>query len=145
MSKSSTYSTALLGLVFNNSNIANIGDATGLRGSSSAGVLYVSLHTADPGVGGNQSTNETSYTSYARVSVARTSGGWTISGNAVSPAATISFPTCTAGSAVITHVGVGTDASGTGTLLYRGQLAFPLSVSNGVTPQLTTSSVITEA
>lgn len=68
----------ILNLLFVNSNAANIGDATGLRGSSTAGSLYVSLHTADPGATGDQTTNEASYTSYARVAVARTSGGWTV-------------------------------------------------------------------
>lgn len=68
----------ILNLVFNNANAANIGDSTGLRGSSTAGSLYVSLHTADPGAGGNQTTNEAAYTSYARVAVARSSAGWTI-------------------------------------------------------------------
>ena len=39
-------------------------------GSSVAGSLYVSLHTADPGVGGGQNTNEATYSGYARVAVA---------------------------------------------------------------------------
>lgn len=68
----------ILNLLFVNSNAANIGDATGLRGSSTVGSLYVSLHTADPGTTGDQTTSEATYTSYARVAVARTSGGWTI-------------------------------------------------------------------
>lgn len=68
----------LLNLLFNNTNAANIGDATGLRGSSSAGSLYLSLHTADPGLTGDQTTSEATYTSYTRVGVVRTSSGWTI-------------------------------------------------------------------
>lgn len=41
MSKSNTFETELLTLLFNNTNIANIGDATGLRGSTTAGNFYV--------------------------------------------------------------------------------------------------------
>jgi len=41
-------------LLFNNTNAALIGDATGLRGSSTAGSFYLSLHTATPGAGGTR-------------------------------------------------------------------------------------------
>lgn len=67
-----------LNLLFNNTNAANIGDATGLRGSSTAGNLYISLHTSDPGATGDQTTNEATYTSYARVAVVRSASGWTV-------------------------------------------------------------------
>lgn len=122
MNKSNAFENAFLLLLFNNTNIANIGDATGLRGSSSAGSLYLSLHTADPGEAGSQNTSEANYTGYARKAVARTSGGWTISGNQVSNAALVTFDPCTAGSNTITHFGIGTDSSGAGTLLYKAPL-----------------------
>lgn len=144
MSKSNAWETALLQLLFNNSNAANIGDTTGLRGSTTAGSLYVSLHTADPGEAGDQSSSETVYGSYARVAVARSGSGWTVTANSVSPAALISFPTCTAGTATITHFGIGTASSGTGVLLYSGTVTPNIVVASGVTPQLTTSSTITE-
>ena len=73
-----TWVSRILNLLFVNADAANIGDATGLRGSSAAGSLYVSLHTGTPAVTGTQATNECAYTSYARVAVARTAGGWTI-------------------------------------------------------------------
>ena len=38
--------------------------------------IHVALATADPGDAGTMSTSEATYTSYARVNVARTSGGW---------------------------------------------------------------------
>lgn len=144
MSKSNNFENSLLLLLFNNTNIANVGDATGLRGSTTAGSLYVSLHTADPGEAGDQTTSETTYSSYARVAVARTSGGWTITGNSVSPAATITFPAGTGGSGTITHFGIGTASSGAGVLLYSGTVSPNLSVGNGITPQLGTGSTITE-
>jgi|ERR1041385_4355536 hypothetical protein len=135
MSKSDSWENALLLLLFNNTNAANIGDATGLRGSSAAGNLYISLHTADPGEDGSQTTNEASYSGYARIPVARTSGGWTVSTNTVVNAATITFDQCTAGSATITHFGIGTALSGAGVLLYSDALTASLSVSSGVIPQ----------
>ena len=134
MSKGNTFENDLLLLIFNNTNIANIGDATGLRGSSSAGSLYVSLHTGDPGEGGDQTTSEATYTGYGRVAVARSSGGWTVSGNAVANAAQILFGACTAGSNTISHFGVGMSSSGAGKILYKGALAASLAVSAGITP-----------
>ncbi len=137
MSKSNTWETDLLKLVFNNTTSSGIGDSTGLIGSSSAGSLYVSLHTADPGETGDQTTNEATYTSYARVAVARTTGGWTISGTAPTQAAntaTTTFPQCTGGSNTITHVGIGTSSSGSGKLLYSGTLGSSTIISNNSTP-----------
>lgn len=144
MSKTNSWENGLLLLLFNNTNFANVGDATGLRGSSTAGSFYVSLHTADPGEAGDQTTNETAYTSYARVAVARSGAGFTVSGNSVSPAANVDFPACTGSTATITHFGIGTDSSGAGVLLYKGTVSPNISVSTGVTPRLTTASAITE-
>ena len=112
----------MLLLFFNNTDFANIGDAGGLQNSAAAGNFYVSLHTADPGEAGSQTTSEAAYTSYARVAVARSGAGWTVSGNNVSNTGAITFPACTGGSETITHFGIGTDSSGAGTLLYKGTL-----------------------
>lgn len=143
MSKTNTWENDLLKLVFQNTSASLIGDATGLVGSGTAGSLYVSLHTADPGEAGDQTTSETSYTSYARVAVAR-GGAWTIASNSVSPTANIDFPACTGGSATITHFGVGTSSSGAGKLLYKGTVTPNIAVATGVTPRLTTATAITE-
>ena len=140
--KGSTYSNDLLKLLFNATAIANIADNAG---TSPLTNLYVSLHTADPGAGGSQTTNEVAYTSYARVAVARTSGGWTVTANSVSPAATITFGECTASpGAALTHFAVGTAASGTGKILYRGTLTPNVTMATGVTPLIKTTSTITE-
>jgi len=141
MSKGDTFENDFLKLIFNATAIANIADNAA---TSPLTNLYVSLHTADPGEAGSQTTNETAYTSYARVAVARTSGGWTVTAASVSPAATIVFPTCTAGTSTITHFAVGTLSSGAGKLLYSGTVTPNISVSNGVAPQLTTASTVTE-
>ena len=94
MSKSNTFENDLLLLLFNNTAISLIGDSSGVQPSATAGSLYVSLHTGDPGEGGDQSTSETVYTNYARQAVARSGSGWTVSGNTVSNAALVQFPTC---------------------------------------------------
>lgn len=144
MSKTNTFENSLLLLIFNNTNIANIGDATGLRGSSTAGSLYVSLHTADPGEAGDQTTSEITYTSYARVAVARSAGGWTVSGNSATPTSTISFPAGTGGSGTATHAGIGSSSSGAGLLMYKGALTPNIVCGNGITPQIGTASSVTE-
>ena len=142
MAKGATFDNDWLKLIFNATAIANIADNAG---SSPLANLYVSLHTSDPTAAGSQTSNETTYTSYARVAVARNSGGWTVNTNSVSPAATISFPACTGGTATITHFGVGTASSGTGKLLYSGTVTPNISVASGVTPQLTTATTVTES
>lgn len=112
----------VLKLMFNATNWANIADNTA---TSPATVLYISLHNADPGDGGSQNTNETAYTNYARIAVARTAGGWTISGAAptqVTNVAAINFAQCGATGDVLTHWGVGLSASGAGTLLASGPI-----------------------
>jgi len=143
MSKSNSWETGLLNLLFKNTDFATVGDATGLRGSSTAGSLYLSLHTSDPGEAGDQTTNETAYTSYARVAVTR-GAGFTVSGNSVVPAANVDFPACTGSTATITHFGIGTASSGAGVLLYKGAVSPSISVSTGVTPRLTTATSVTE-
>lgn len=127
--------TNLLKLLLNNTTWANIGDATGIVGSGAAGSLYVSLHTADPGEAGDQTTSEATYTGYARVAVARTTGGWTVTNNQAVNAALIQFAACTAGTNTITHFGVGRASSGTGELLFKA----PLTTS-GATPLLYTAT-----
>lgn len=135
MSKSNTFENDLLLLVFNNTDIALIGDAAGLQNSATAGSLYVSLHTADPGEAGDQTTNETAYTNYARVAVARSGAGWTVTGNAVANAALVQFAQCGVTGATLTHFGVGAESSGAGKLLYSGALTSSLAVSSGIQPQ----------
>lgn len=141
MSKTNAWETALLQLLFNATAVANVADNAA---SSPLTNLYVSLHTGDPGEAGSQTTNECAYTSYARVAVARSGSGWTVSGNSVSPAASIDFPEATGGTETATHFGVGSLSSGAGVLYYKGAISPNIAVSTGVTPRLTTASAITE-
>lgn len=141
MSKGNTFENDWLLLVFNATAIANIADNAA---SSPLTSLYVSLHTGDPGEAGSQTTSECAYTSYARVAVARSGSGWTVSGNSVSPAAEIEFPEATGGSETATYFAVGTASSGVGKVLYKGSISPSIAIVAGVTPILTTATTITE-
>jgi len=132
MSATDVFENGLLSLIFENANYANVGDATGLRGSSTAGVFYISLHTADPGETGDQTTSESAYTNYARVSVARSTAGWSVASGVADNDSAITFAQCGASGSTITHCGIGSDTSGAGNRFMNGTAA--LTVSNGVTP-----------
>lgn len=146
MSKSDFLENALLKLIFNATAIANIADNAA---ASPLTNLYWSLHTADPGDAGVQNTSETSYGSYARQAVARTTGGMTAAtAGSTSPVANIVFPAATSPAlptvSSITYAGIGVAASGATNLLYSGPVTPNINVSTGVQPILTTASTITE-
>lgn len=136
MSATDSFENALLLHIFQNANIANMGDATGIRGSTVAGSLFCSLHSADPGEAGNQSTNEVAYTPYARVGVARSAAGWTVSGSLASNVAAVSFPLCTAGTVTATHAGVGSINTGATQLYFKAPMTPTIAIAAGVTPIL---------
>lgn len=141
MAKSASFANSLLLLYFNATLFANVAiNAT----SSPITSIHVSLHTADPGTAGDQTTSEIAYTSYARVAVARTSGGWTVTANSCSPVAAITFPAGTGGSGTATHFGLGTVLSGAGVRQYSGTITPNIVCGNGVTPSLSTASTIVE-
>jgi hypothetical protein len=139
--KGLTFDNDLLKLIFQSVGIPNLADNAATAPLS---VLYVSLHTQDPGANGYQNVWEAGYSGYARVAVARSPAGWTISGNILSPAATISFPICTGGAETEIWAAVGTSPTGQGKILYRGPISPSIPVTAGVTPQLSTGSAFTE-
>jgi hypothetical protein len=141
MSKTNSLENSLLLMLFNATAIANLADNAA---SSPLTNLYVSLHTADPGEAGSQTTSECTYGSYARVAVARSGSGWTVTANSVSPAAQINFPEATSGTETATHLGIGSLTSGAGVLYYKGTITPNIAISSGVTPALTTATAITE-
>jgi len=98
--------------------------------------FYISLHTADPGEAGDQSTTEATYTSYARVQVGRTSATLSVSTNVMFNVAAITFPAGTGGSGTVTHFGVGQSSTAgvAGTLYFSGALTSNLATGSGVTP-----------
>jgi hypothetical protein len=130
-SKGNTFENDLMKLIFQATAIANIADNAA---SAPLTNLYMALHTADPGEAGVQNTSESAYTNYARVAVARTSGGWTVTNNSASNAAVISFPQSGSGPETETFGSVGVASSGATKLLYSGALTANLVVNNLITP-----------
>jgi hypothetical protein len=131
-SASNAFETDIAELIFNATTLADLAENDSTTPATS---LYVSLHTGDPGEAGNQTTNEADYTSYARVAVSRTSGGFTVSGSNTSNTAAVTFPQATGGSNTITHFGIGTAETSTGYLICSGALDSSLAVSDGITPE----------
>lgn len=145
MPKATTTSAdKIVALIFNATAWANLADNAATSPFTN---LYISLHTADPGVGGAQTTNETAYTNYARIAIARTTGGWSVpASGATSNVALAQFAQCGVTGATITHVAVGTASSGAGAVLYAGSLSSSLAVANGIQPQFAAGALtVTES
>jgi hypothetical protein len=136
MAFSASFENSLLLLIFENMAIANVGTTAGLQPSSSNGSFYIALHTADPTSSGNQSSNEATYTGYARVAVGRVNSGtgWAISGNVVQNALQIQFGQCTALTNTLTNFSIGLLSTGAGVIVLSGTLTSPIAVSSGITP-----------
>lgn len=139
MPKSTTTCNNLLRLVFNAVSWAAVADNAA---STPLTNLFISLHTADPGVGNAQTTNETTYTNYARIAVVRTAGGWTVASNTAANAALAQFAQCGATGATISHVAIGTAVTGAGNVLYAGGLNSNLAVANGIQPQFAIGALV---
>lgn len=140
MSFSNTTENAILALIFNATAWANYADNAATLPQTN---IHVGLHTADPTDTGTMSSSEVTYTSYARVNVARTSGGWTVASGSVSPVANISFPAGTGGTGTVTHFSTGKTGGGAADILVNGTVSPSIVTGNGVTPQLTTATTIT--
>lgn len=139
--KSTAYKNALLKLIFNAVPMEGLAD----NPAGALTNLWLALHTADPGAGGNQATSEVTYTGYSRVAILRTSAGWVIVGNAANPVVPIEFGEMTAGTAgTALWASIGTQGSGNGMVLYRGVLNPSIPFSVGVTPRMRTTTTITE-
>ena len=146
MSKADTWENGVLLMLFNNTPFTLVGDAGGLLASAVAGNLYVSLHDADPGEAGDQSTDEVDYTNYVRKAVARSGAGWVVTDNAVNPADPITFATGGSGtSPTATYFGIGSSSVGAGKLLYSGAITPGIICGEGITPVLTTDTEVTES
>ncbi len=138
-----TTETAILSLIFNATAWANYADNAASTPQTN---IACALHTADPGTSGTQSTSEAAYTSYTRVNVARTSGGWTISGTgpaSASPVSNISFPAGTGGSGTVTNFSTGKTGGGATAILWSGTVTPNITSGSGITPVLTTATTIT--
>jgi hypothetical protein len=145
MSISNSVENSILNLIFNATAWANYADNAATSPQTNIGV---SLHTADPGDAGDATTSEVAYTSYTRVNVARTTGGFpSASGGSVSPAANIDFPAGTGGSGTVTHCAFAksnaTPPTGAQVILFSGTVTPNIVCGSGVTPRLTTATAIT--
>lgn len=144
MSFGSQFASDLTKLIFNAAAIANVADNAAASPSTA---LWVSLHTADPGSTGTQGNSEGGYAQYARVSVARTTGGWSCSTSAglANPVANIDFPQNTSTSTgTFAYAAVGlTSASTSGKIIASGALSVNINYAQNVTPRLTTASTFT--
>jgi hypothetical protein len=140
MSISNATETAVQKLIFQAVAWANYADNAATSPETN---IVVAGHTADPGEAGAMNTTEIAYTSYARVNVARTTGGWTETSGSVSPVATINFPAGTGGSGTITHGSVGKSGGGASPILYSGTVSPTILCGNGVTPQFPTTTAFT--
>ena len=141
--KSDTFENDLLKLIFQATAIANLAQN---NATSPLTNLFFALHSADPGEGGTMATSEVAYTGYLRKAVARSTGGFTITGNSCALAADIDFAACTAGSVTATHfsVGVGGTAGAADKILSRGAISPTIAIAAGTIPRLPTGTVITE-
>jgi len=138
---SNTIANELALLLFNNTDIPNIGDAAGLQNSAVAGSYYIHLHTADPGDAGTSATNEAAYGSYAAVAVPRSAAGWTVLLRAVENFSDIVFPTrSNVGTEVLTHWSIAKEI-GTSVIVFKGSLVDPLTVTLNNAPRITAGSL----
>ena len=143
MPKSTTTCNRLLALIFNATAWAQIADNTATTPLAN---LFVSLHTADPGIGNAQTTNEIAYTGYVRIPIARTAGGWTVATNTAVNTALAQFAQCGATGGTATHVAVGTAVSSAGNVLYVGALSAALAIALNIQPQFSAGGLqVTES
>jgi len=108
-------------------------------GTAPATSLDVALHTAAP-ASSAQTSNEATYTPYARIPVLRNLTGWDAAAAAANAnAALIQFAECTVGADTITHVSVGNNDI----IIFYGTLAAPRAVSAGIQPQFAAGALVT--
>ena len=125
MSKSDTTENDVLKMILQGVDPAYRASAT----------LYLALHTASPGESGTATTNETTYTGYARQALTKATA-WTDGGAVFTNAALLTFPMCSAaGAQTLTHFSIVTTASGAGQILYYGNLVSSLTVDINIRPQ----------
>lgn len=127
-------------LLFQNTTLANIGDATGLVGSSTAGSTQLALASGvyaetDTSLATPSTGAELSYTGYSRPTQARSSAGWTVTNDVASNAALIQFGSMSAGGPVTAvHLGLGFISTGN-VLRLQQDLNADLVINNGINPQ----------
>lgn len=113
----------------------------------SATILYASLHVGAVGLGGDQTTNEVAYTGYARIPLLRNN----VTGEFAAAASgqtsnqnLLQFGNATAGSFPITatHVAIGENPSGAGTVIATGALVSSTVLNLNSNPQFPVGNLI---
>jgi len=148
MTISNVTEVAILNLIYRAVAWANYADNAA---SSPEGNIVYTLNTADPGDAGFANTAEAAYTSYARVNQARTTGGHSLLGSAVSPdqpgiispSSNVDFPAGTGGGETVTFFTTGKSGGGASAILWSGSVSPSITTGNGITPRLTTATTIT--
>ena len=145
--KGGAFANSMLKLNLQGVGIASIADNTA---TSPATVLCVALHTADPGAGGTQSSATKRPIPATRASRCRApSAGWVVTGSTANPASALTFPAASSGTETETWFSIaiptgGTTCTGALVIMYRGSITPPLTITGGVSPQLTTGTAINE-
>ncbi len=135
--KTTLLASRMLACVLNGESISELGVAA-LQNPTP---LFLSLHTDDPGIKGDQTSKEIAYASYKRMAVKRdaTNKQWMVADRSAVNMGLISFPKCTSGNTVKAKwVGIGTAESGTGNLLFKGEIGTPedgLPISQNIRPE----------
>jgi hypothetical protein len=142
MPLSTNAANKILLLLLNGTAWANVADNAA---SSPATTLVHAAHTATPGVGGNQTTNESAASGYARKTTARSSGGYTITSNVGSPTSNISFNAFTGSGTALTDISLAISNTTSGAVNHdlAGAMSPSVTPANGLTMILTTASTIT--
>lgn len=135
----------LLRHLLQNADWTAIGDATGLRGSSTPGSFYLALFTADPGETGSVAA-EATYTGYARKAIARNATKWVVDGNDVENGETEEFAACTGGSNLITWFAVcKAGTASVADIVAKAQLTASRTISSGITPRFQAGTLVFSA
>lgn len=107
-------------------------------GSGPATDLDIALHVGAPATSA-QTSNEATYTLYARVAVLRDGTGWTTaSGGSLANFAQIAFPESGGGTNIITHVSVGNNDI----IIHFGALAASRTITSGIQPQFAANALV---
>jgi hypothetical protein len=143
MPKSTNTCNNILALIYNATTWANVAiNAT----ASPITDIYLALATVTGAVSDTMSTNEATYTNYARQTVVRTTSGWTApSGSSTSNVAAVDFPQCGVTGNTIVAAKTG-KAVGASDVFHYGDLNAPITVSNLIRPTFDIGAItITEA
>lgn len=128
--KKTSFDSELTGHIFQNLDLPNIGDASGLQNSAGDGNFYLALYQTAPT--DSYQGVEATFGNYARMAVARNSLGWAVSGFDVTNTSRVIFPTCGAVSGRVEAFSINVGGVvGIDDAIYWGYLIESLNVIQG--------------